>query len=59
MKRLSLIAVAASLIINASALGWIASGIEESSLPHGQVVITELNGQTSLSDPLLRVAGEG
>jgi hypothetical protein len=42
MKRLSLIAVAASLAINAGALGVIASGIDESSLPQGHVVITEL-----------------
>jgi hypothetical protein len=59
MKRLSLIAVAVSVVINAGALGLIASGIEESSLPHGQVVVTELGGDAPLSDPLLRVAGEG
>ncbi len=47
MKRLSLIAVAASLIINAGALGVIASGIEESSLPQGQVVVTELAAESS------------
>jgi flagellar basal body P-ring protein FlgI len=45
MKRLSLIAVAASLVINAGALGVIASGIDESSLPRGQVVVTELDGE--------------
>jgi len=64
MKRLSLIAVAVSVVINAGALGLIASGIEESSLPHGQVVVTELSGDAPStavlwSDPLLRVAGEG
>lgn len=48
MKRLSLIAVAASLLINASGLGVIASGIEESSLPHGQVIVTDL-GNPSLA----------
>jgi hypothetical protein len=46
MKRLSLIAVAASLAINAGALGVIAFGIDESSLPQGQVVITELGGDS-------------
>lgn len=44
MKRLSLIAVAASLAINAGALAVIASGIDESSLPQGQVVVTEWVG---------------
>ena len=46
MKRLSLIAVAASLIINAGALGVIASGIDESSLPQGHVTVTELSADT-------------
>lgn len=45
MKRLSLVAVAASLIVNAVALGVIGSGIEESSLPRGQVVVTEYSDQ--------------
>ncbi len=47
MKSLSLIAIAASLVINAGALGVIASGIEESSLPHGQVVVTELAAEAA------------
>ncbi|HEY6641533.1 hypothetical protein [Povalibacter sp.] len=49
MKRLSLIAVAASLVINAGALGAIAFGIDESSLPRGQVVITEFSGESQQS----------
>lgn len=50
MKRLSLIAIVASLVINAGALGVIASGIEESSLPHGRVVVTELSVDAPLAD---------
>lgn len=48
MKRLSLIAVVVSLAINASALGVIGLGIEESSLPRGQVVVTELETQSAV-----------
>ena len=47
MKRFSLIAIAVSLAVNAAALGVIASGIDESSLPHGQVVVTELEAQVA------------
>lgn len=47
MNRQNLIVVAASLAINAAALSVIASGIEESSLPRGQVVVTELGGDAS------------
>ena len=49
MKRFSLIAVVASLAINAGRSVVIASGIEESSLPQGQVIVTELSSQTELA----------
>ena len=46
MKRLSVIAFVASVAINAGALLGIASGIEESSLPRGQVVVSEIGADT-------------
>lgn len=42
MKRLSVIAFVASVAINAGALLGIASGIEESSAPRGQVIVSEI-----------------
>ena len=45
MKRFSLIAVALSLAVNAGALVVIAAGIEESSLPRGQVIVSEFVDQ--------------
>ena len=46
MKRLSVIAFVASVAINAGALLGIASGIEESSTPRGQVVVSEIASDT-------------
>jgi hypothetical protein len=38
-----LVAVIASVLINAIALGVIAMGVNQSQTPHGKVYITELN----------------
>ncbi len=58
MNRSNIVALAASVAINAGVLLGIASGIEETSLPRGEVIVTEIvapgdavlianNGQTA------------
>lgn len=42
MNRSSIVALAASFAINAGVLLGLASGIEETSLPRGEVIVSEL-----------------
>ena len=42
MSRSNIVALAASVAINAGVLLGIASGIEETSLPRGEVIVTEI-----------------
>ena len=43
MNRSSIVALAASVAINAGVLLGIASGIEETSLPRGEVTVSEVD----------------
>jgi len=58
MKRFSLIAVALSLAVNAAALVVIAAGIEESSLPRGQVIVSELVDQPDAAALIAQVPSQ-